>query len=47
LKEVSSYVWDEKAVLRGVEQPLKVNDHCMDGVRYFVKTIIKPRRLLG
>ncbi|GED71187.1 phage terminase large subunit [Brevibacillus reuszeri] len=45
LKEVSSYVWDEKAVMRGVEQPLKHADHCMDAGRYFVKTIIKPRRL--
>lgn len=45
LKEISSYVWDEKAVLRGVEQPLKHADHCMDAGRYFVKTIIKPRRL--
>ncbi|QDX92057.1 PBSX family phage terminase large subunit [Brevibacillus laterosporus] len=47
LKEVSSYVWDEKAVMRGVEQPLKHADHCMDAGRYFIKTIIKPRRLLG
>ncbi|WPS86477.1 PBSX family phage terminase large subunit [Brevibacillus halotolerans] len=47
LKEVSSYVWDEKAVMRGVEQPLKHADHCMDAGRYFVKTIIKPRRLQG
>ncbi len=45
LKEVSGYVWDEKAVLRGVEQPVKVADHCMDATRYFIKTIIKPRRL--
>lgn len=47
LKEVSSYVWDEKAMLRGVEQPLKHADHCMDAGRYFVKTIVKPRRLAG
>lgn len=47
LKEVSSYVWDEKAMLRGVEQPLKHADHCMDAARYFVKTIIRPRRLAG
>jgi len=45
LKEVTGYVWDEKAVTRGVEQPLKHADHCMDACRYFVKTIIKPRRL--
>ncbi|WP_163855797.1 PBSX family phage terminase large subunit [Paenibacillus elgii] len=45
LKEINGYVWDEKASLRGVEQPLKQGDHCMDAVRYFVKTIIKPRKL--
>ncbi len=44
-QEITSYVWDEKARLRGVEQPLKVKDHCPDALRYFVKTKIKPRRL--
>jgi PBSX family phage terminase large subunit len=44
-REVSGYVWDEKAALRGVEQPVKTADHCMDAGRYFCKTIIKPRRL--
>lgn len=45
LKEVSGYVWDEKASLRGIEQPVKQDDHCMDTLRYFVKTTIHPRRL--
>ncbi|NHN33529.1 PBSX family phage terminase large subunit [Paenibacillus agricola] len=45
LKERASYIWDEKARERGVEQPTKQFDHAMDGTRYFVKTIIKPRRL--
>ncbi|MDP4163087.1 MAG: PBSX family phage terminase large subunit [Bacillota bacterium] len=45
LKEVSSYVWDEKAIDRGVEQPLKQNDHCMDSARYLIKTVIRPRRI--
>ena len=31
LREVESYVWDEKATLRGEEKPLKVNDHCLTG----------------
>lgn len=47
LKERSSYLWDEKAVQRGEEKPLKQQDHSMDAIRYFVKTIIKPRRLLS
>jgi hypothetical protein len=29
-----SYVWDEKAVNRGEDKPLKVNDHAMDSIRY-------------
>lgn len=45
LKERASYVWDEKAAARGVEQPMKQFDHAMDCSRYFVKTIIKPRRI--
>lgn len=46
LNEIGGYVWDEKAALRGVEQPVKQNDHACDALRYFVKTIISPRRLL-
>lgn len=45
LKERGSYVWDEKATVRGDEKPLKQNDHAMDSGRYFVKTIIKKHRL--
>jgi PBSX family phage terminase large subunit len=39
--ELSSYIWDEKASERGIEQPLKVNDHAPDALRYFVKTIVR------
>lgn len=46
-KEVNGYTWDKKAGLKGVEQPIKMSDHCMDAARYFVKTIIKNRRLAG
>ena len=34
-KEAGGYVWDDKSV---EERPVKVNDHLMDGMRYFVKT---------
>lgn len=44
-QEITSYVWDEKARERGVEQPLKVKDHAPDAARYFCKTKIKPWRL--
>ena len=34
-KEVSSaYVWDEKAQLKGLDKPLKKNDHHVDTLRY-------------
>ena len=35
-KEFFSYVWDEKAIARGEDKPVKVMDHAMDAVRYFV-----------
>lgn len=45
LKEISSYAWDEKAAARGVEQPLKQNDHALDALRYFVYTMIRRHRI--
>lgn len=39
-EEFQAYVWDEKAAERGEDKPVKVNDHCMDAVRYFVTTIL-------
>ena len=44
-KELASYVWDEKVSEKGKEQPIKANDHCMDALRYFCHTKIKPWRL--
>jgi PBSX family phage terminase large subunit len=32
--ELQSYVWDEKARERGVDKPLKQNDHMLDALRY-------------
>lgn len=39
-REFSSYVWDEKAIQRGLDKPLEQNDHHMDADRYFVNTIL-------
>lgn len=36
LDEMTSYVWDKKAAERGVEQPLKQDDHFPDMLRYGV-----------
>lgn len=35
-KEAEGYVWDEKSA---EDKPVKVNDHAMDAMRYFVKTM--------
>lgn len=42
-REFSSYIWDEKAATRGEDKPVKLNDHQMDGDRYFVNTVAKNR----
>jgi len=34
IKEIQSYVWDPKAQQRGVDKPLKQNDHACDALRY-------------
>jgi PBSX family phage terminase large subunit len=46
VREVGSYVWDEKARMRGEEKPLKQNDHVMDACRYYCQTKIKKIRSL-
>ena len=40
-KEFEGYVWDDS---EEVERPIKVNDHLMDALRYFVRTkrLVKP-----
>ena len=35
IREMESYVWDEKASEHGEDKPLKVNDHGPDATRYF------------
>ena len=44
LKEIEGYVWDSKA--EDGDKPIKVNDHMMDAMRYFVRTkqLAKPAR---
>lgn len=39
IKEFGLYAWDAKAAERGEDKPIKTNDHGMDAVRYFVKTM--------
>lgn len=37
-EEFAAYIWDEKATERGLDEVLKVNDHCMDRNRYAIYT---------
>jgi len=37
-KEYEGYVWDEKEQLKGIDKPLKINDHTKDPERYFLHT---------
>ena len=30
------YIWDDKKALRGIEAPLKMNDHWCDALRYII-----------
>lgn len=39
-KEFETYIWDEKASIKGEDKPIKENDHHMDELRYFVNTIL-------
>lgn len=39
LDEMGTYVWDEKAALRGEEKPIKQNDHSCDALRYFCNSL--------
>ncbi|MHC1681376.1 MAG: PBSX family phage terminase large subunit [Clostridiaceae bacterium] len=41
IKEFFSYIWDEKALERGEDKPIKTMDHAMDSIRYFINTILQ------
>lgn len=45
IEEYGEYIWDDKAVERGEDAPVKANDHCMDADRYFVHTILIKRKI--
>lgn len=44
-KELSSYVWDEKASNRGEDKVVKEHDHAMDAMRYFVYMVIRRKEV--
>lgn len=36
LRELGTYSYDPKSIERGKEEPVKIADHCIDGLRYLV-----------
>ena len=44
LAELDRYLWDPKAAERGESRPVKIFDHAMDVLRYFVMHVIQTRR---
>jgi len=38
IREIESYVWDNKAAERGWDEPIKKDDHCCDALRYILAT---------
>ncbi len=41
IKEIQSYSWDTKSAQRGIEKPLKQNDHALDALRYICLSHLK------
>ena len=44
IRELRSYVWDEKAAQRGEEKPVKMQDHGPDSLRYVINTVLPEWR---
>ena len=45
IKELDNYAWDSKKTDRGLEQPVKINDHGADAMRYACQTRFDRWRL--
>jgi len=43
IKEIGTYVWDAQAAQRGLEKPVKKNDHLNDSLRYGLVTHFGPK----
>lgn len=39
INEFGVYSWDLRSAERGEDVPIKTNDHCMDALRYFIRTM--------
>lgn len=38
IREIETYSWDSKAAERGYDEPIKKDDHLIDGLRYVIKS---------
>jgi len=48
IKEFGTYAWNEKAAMQtGEDSVIKQNDHAMDALRYYIKTVVNMRRMLA
>lgn len=47
LKEIHTYMWDSKAQLQGIDKPVKINDHCIDALRYSVMKLKDKNKISG
>ncbi len=45
IRELSVYGYDPKSIEKGKEEPVKVDDHCVDGLRYLIMGVWKKIRL--
>lgn len=47
VQELGLYVWNEKRSEKGVEEPVKANDHCCDALRYLIATTTNKFEIYG
>ena len=45
IAEIFSYGWNPKATERGLDEPLKENDHCVDAKRYGIMYLLHKERI--
>lgn len=38
ITEIQSYAWDPKAAEKGIDEPVKLDDHAVDALRYAILT---------
>lgn len=44
IAEFYNYIWNKKAQEQGKDQPLKINDHALDALRYILNTLFPIKR---